>query len=172
VLIDERTLFAGGHSGTICELTNGTPFPVDLAQELACTARLTPVLHDAFGVVLDVGRQHRYATPAQRMALESMYATCFHTDCEVSITDCHAHHITYWDNGGRTDMGNLLPVCQNHHRWIHANSPTITLDDKRIATVVMANGTTTHHHPNRRAAPRKDSGDEDGSDGRLSRMAS
>jgi hypothetical protein len=38
--------------------------------------------------------------------------------------------------------------------------------------VVMANGTTTHHHPNRRAAPRKDSGDEDGSDGRLSRMAS
>jgi hypothetical protein len=112
VLIDERTLFAGGHSGTICELTNGTQFPVGLAQQLACTATLTPVLHDAFGVVLDVGRQHRYATAAQRMALESMYSTCFHTDCDVSITDCHAHHITYWDNGGRTDMGNLLPVCR------------------------------------------------------------
>jgi hypothetical protein len=78
-----------------------------------------------------------------------MYATCFHTDCDVSVTNCHAHHITYWDNGGRTDLNNLLPTCEHHHRWIHANKPTLTLNHQRTATVTMPNGTTTHHHPNR-----------------------
>jgi hypothetical protein len=117
---------------------------------MACNTMLIPILHDGFGIALDVGRAKRYNTPAQRAAIMSMYSTCFHNSCDVPITDCHGHHITYWDNGGRTDMNNLLPVCQHHQRWIHANNPTITLDNKRIATVIMPNGTTTTHHPNRR----------------------
>jgi hypothetical protein len=98
-------------------------------QELACTATLTPILHDGYGVAIDIGRARRYASPAQRQALETMYATCFHTDCDIPVTHCHAHHITYWNNGGRTDLNNLLPTCEHHHRWIHANNPTITLDE-------------------------------------------
>jgi hypothetical protein len=150
VLIDERTLFSGPHAATICERPDGSRVPVDVAQQLACDSLLIPILHEAFGNVLDVGRAKRYNTPAQRLALMGMYSTCFHSSCDVPITECNGHHITYWDHGGRTDMDNLLPVCQHHHRWIHANNPTITLDQNRVATVVMPNGTTTTHHPNRR----------------------
>ncbi len=149
VIVDERTLFTGHHPGSISEHTNGTPIPIDQMQEMACHATLTPILHDGYGIAINIGRARRYATTAQRQALETMYATCFHTDCDVSVTNCHAHHITYWNNGGRTDLDNLLPTCEHHHRWIHANNPTITLDKQRIATLVMPNGTTTHHHTNR-----------------------
>ncbi len=149
VIVDERTLFTGHHPGSISEHSNGTPIPIAHVQQMACTATLTPILHDGYGVAIDIGRARRYASPAQRAALETMYATCFHTDCDVSVTNCHAHHITYWDNGGRTDLNNLLPTCEHHHRWIHANNPTITLNHQRTATVTMPNGTTTHHHPNR-----------------------
>jgi hypothetical protein len=149
VIVDERTLFAGHHPGSISEHTNGTPIPIAQVQEMACNATLTPILHDGYGVAIDIGRARRYASPTQRQALETMYATCFHTDCDVPVTHCHAHHITYWNNGGHTDLNNLLPTCEHHHRWIHTNNPTITLDAKRTATVVMPNGTTTTHHPNR-----------------------
>ncbi len=162
VLIDERTLFAGSHSGTICEQPDGSHVPVDVAREMACNSKLTPILHDGFGIALDVGRDKRYNTRAQRAAIMSMYTTCFHSSCDVPISDCHGHHITYWDDGGRTDMANLLPVCQQHHRWIHANNPTITLDDQRAATVVMANGSTTIHHPNRRPHNEEPDGGEHG----------
>jgi hypothetical protein len=150
VLIDERTLFDGPHPGTICERPDGSRVPVNQAKEMACNSQLIPILHDSFGNTLDVGRSKRYNTPAQRIAQMAMYNTCFHTACEVPITDCNGHHITYWDKGGRTDMNNLIPVCQNHHRWIHTHNPTITLDQHRVATIVMPNGTTTTHHPNRR----------------------
>jgi hypothetical protein len=149
VIVDERTLFTGHHAASISEHTNGTPIPIAQVQELACTATLTPILHNGYGVAIDIGRARRYANTAQRQALETMYATCFHTDCDIPVTHCHAHHITYWNNGGQTDLNNLLPTCEHHHRWIHTHNPTITLDEKRTATVIMPNGNTTHHHPNR-----------------------
>lgn len=166
VLIDERTLFDGAHEATICERPDGSRVPVDVARQMACDTSLVPILHDTFGVVLDVGRAKRYNTPAQRIAMMSMYATCFHSACDVPITECDGHHITYWDHGGRTDMNNLLPVCRHHHRWIHANEPTITLDDRRVATVVMRNGTTTTHHPDRRP-PDRQPPDRNGDRGRV-----
>jgi hypothetical protein len=164
VIVDERTLFAGHHAGSISEHTNGTPIPITDIQELACTATLTPILHDGYGIAIDIGRARRYASPAQRQALETMYATCFHTDCDIPVTHCHAHHITYWNNGGRTDLNNLLPTCEHHHRWIHANNPTITLNEKRVATVTMPNGTTTHHHPNRQPERQPATNTEDRND--------
>jgi hypothetical protein len=149
ILIDEKTLLEGPHADTICEYDDGSRLPVDTAREIACTASLTPILRDKWGVVLDLGREFRYATPTQRRAMEAMYSTCFHDACETPITQCHEHHMIYWEHGGRTDMANLLPVCQTHHRWIHANNPHISMDEHRTVTVTMANGTQTTHRPNR-----------------------
>lgn len=149
ILIDEKTLVDGPHADTICEYNNGSRLPVDVAREIACTASLTPILRDKWGVVLDLGRESRYATAAQRRAMEAMYATCFHEACDTPITHCHEHHMIYWEHGGPTDMVNLLPVCQTHHRWIHATHPRVTMDEHRSVTVTMPNGSTSVHHLNR-----------------------
>jgi hypothetical protein len=165
VLIDERSLVSGAHGDTICEYANGSRLSVAAAQEIACTSALIGILRDRWGVVLDVGREYRYAVPAQRRAIEAMYATCFHESCEVAVTDCDEHHIRYWEHGGTTDLANLVPVCQHHHRWIHANNPHITIDQKRTVTVTMAHGSRTVHRLNRqphrqRSGPASPSDDE------------
>ena len=150
VIIDQQTLVHGAHTDTICEHADGSRIPVHVAQQLACDATLTPIWTNNAGVVLDMGRSQRWATANQRRALEAMYATCAITACETPVTECHDHHICYWEHGGRTDLTNLLPVCEHHHRWIHTNNPQVTLDQHRTLTVTMANGTTTRHHPDRR----------------------
>jgi hypothetical protein len=30
-----------------------------------------------------------------------------------------AHHIAWWDKGGRTDLENLVLICFFHHRLVH-----------------------------------------------------
>jgi hypothetical protein len=168
ILIDEKTLISGPHVDTICEYDNGSRVPVHLAQEIACTATLTPILRDKWGVVLDLGRDFRWAQPAQRRAMEAMYATCFHEACETSVTQCDYHHIKYWEHGGTTDMVNLLPICQHHHRWIHAHSPHIEVDEHRKVIVTMADGSQSVHlpdrQPHRRAQRMPDSSGSDGSE--------
>jgi hypothetical protein len=136
---------------------------VDVAQQLACNATLTAIWTDQSGIVLNMGRSHRYATTQQRRALETMYATCAITECETPVTQCHDHHITYWEHGGLTNLNNLLPLCQHHHRWIHTNNRKITLDQHRTLTITTPNGTTTHHpnrqpnrQPNQRNSPEND----------------
>jgi hypothetical protein len=32
---------------------------------------------------------------------------------------CEVHHITYWQNGGATDLNNLALLCSECHQQIH-----------------------------------------------------
>jgi hypothetical protein len=29
------------------------------------------------------------------------------------------HHIVYWENGGATDLNNMIPLCSRHHHAAH-----------------------------------------------------
>ena len=150
VIIDQQSLVHGQHVGTICEHANGSRLPVETAQEMACVGTITPILHNQWGVVLDLGRDRRWVSSAQRRALESMYATCFLTSCDTPVTECHHHHIHHWEHGGGTDIGNLIPVCEHHHRWIHATGAHITMDEQRRTTLRSARGNESMHVPDRR----------------------
>ena len=69
---------------------------------------------------LDVGFAHRYATRAQRAALAVRDGNgCAHPGCTVPSWRCVAHHIRPWDQGGRTDLGNMVLLCRYHHRRVH-----------------------------------------------------
>jgi hypothetical protein len=165
ILIDHDTLIHGQHSSTICEHANGSLIPVDVAREIACTASLTPILRDRWGVVLDLGHERRISTTAQRRAIEAMYATCFLTNCDTAVTDCHLHHLVHWEAGGPTDLANLIPVCQQHHRLVHSTRTRLSIDAHRTITMVTALGEISTHTPDRqphrrqRSAPSSD--DED-----------
>ena len=71
------------------------------------------------GVPLDVGRAKRLATIHQRRALGAAHETCAVPDCQVKFTHCEPHHIEYWEDGGNTDMANLVPLCSRHHHAAH-----------------------------------------------------
>jgi hypothetical protein len=84
---------------------------------------------------LNLGRTCRVANRAQRRALRGLYATCAIPDCMVRFDYCKLHHITSWENDGRTDLINLLPVCDRHHHRIHDDGWTLTLGSNRELTV-------------------------------------
>jgi phage tail tape-measure protein len=42
-----------------------------------------------------------------------------------------AHHVVAWENGGATDLANMVLVCRHHHRLLHEGGYTAALVDNR-----------------------------------------
>ena len=103
---------------------------------------------------LNLGRTARLANRAQRRALNALYATCAILGCGVHYRYTKMHHIVFWDDGGRTDLDNLLPVCAHHHTLIHRQHWQLTLGPNRQLTIHYPDGSiqTTGPPTRRRAA--------------------
>ncbi len=48
-----------------------------------------------------------------------MHRTCAAPDCPVRFGDCDIHHLKEWNQGGPTNLENLIPLCSKHHHLIH-----------------------------------------------------
>ena len=97
-------------------LATGQLLPVGDIHRLARTSKLIRLVLDAEGQVLDMGRAVRLATPAQRRALFSRYATCITEGCPIPAHLCQVDHVDPWADGGRTDLDRLAPCCGFHNR--------------------------------------------------------
>ncbi len=156
VTIDERTLLEGRHPDSRVD-TGGHDVPVETVRRLARCGRFTPVVLDEHGVVvrvgrpvwdlatvrdslarpvtLDHGRSRRHASKAQRRALAAMYRHCAIPGCRVPIDRTQAHHVDWWEHGGRTDLARLLPLCPHHHDRLHAERWQLELGADRSLTI-------------------------------------
>jgi hypothetical protein len=101
---------------------------------------------------MNLGRSARHASRDQRRALRGVYRGCAIPGCGTHFDRCKIHHITWWTNGGLTDLNNLLPVCVNHHHKIHDTGWNITLDEQRQLTVTLPDGTVMTTGPPSRLA--------------------
>jgi hypothetical protein len=119
VHVDLETMKHGLHAGGTCRTALGADLPVETVRRLACEAEILPVVLDGRSVPIDVGRSKRLATIHQRRALEAIHPTCAIPDCEVIFDHCNVHHIEYWENGGVTDLNNMVPLCSRHHHAAH-----------------------------------------------------
>ncbi|WP_169986945.1 HNH endonuclease signature motif containing protein [Microbispora sp. H10836] len=97
-------------------LATGQVLPVSSVHRLARTSTLVRLVMDADGQVLDMGRKVRLATPAQRRAIFTRYATCWIDGCPLPATRCQIDHADNWSTGGLTDLKLLGPACQFHNR--------------------------------------------------------
>lgn len=156
VIVDADTLVRGVHDNSVCEYADGTPIDWGRLRQLACAAELIPiVVGDGGSLPLDVGRRRRLATDAQHRALEAVYATCAIRGCDVPVTRCELHHIDHWENGGPTDLDNLIPLCSNHHHRLHEQGWELSLGSNRVLSVRTPNGAGFSAGPDRliRAGP-------------------
>ena len=81
---------------------------------------------------------------AARTTPEQLTKTLRRRARELSTND----HVSYWRNGGRTDIRNLLPLCSRHHHLAHEGSWQLTLDpESRALTVIKPGGTRQIHPP-------------------------
>jgi hypothetical protein len=114
---------------------------VDVAQR-AAALHLGPLLTDAErryltcdatcevwfhrdGQVIGAGRATRLINRRLRRALEHRHPTCAVPGCGAT-RGLHAHHIRHWEDGGATELANLVLVCPYHHRLHHRGVITIT----------------------------------------------
>jgi hypothetical protein len=104
-----------------CSIESGAhhlPLSPATARRLCCDASLVPVLEDAKGNVLNVGRKTRAIPPSIRRALQIRDHGCrFPGCCESRYVD--AHHVQHWCDGGETRLDNLVLLCRHHHRLLH-----------------------------------------------------
>ena len=133
-------------------IAGGPGLPDRVVQRLLCDGRIRTILHDRTrSHVLDVGRSHRLATDRQyRALLARQHGHCAHPGCP-NTKNLHAHHRIHWIHGGRTDLTNLLLLCERHHLAHHAGQFQILTTSPGRFRFVTADGrdlsTPTTRHP-------------------------
>ncbi|MGA7055144.1 MAG: DUF222 domain-containing protein [Mycobacterium sp.] len=101
-------------------------------QYLTCDASCE-VWFERQGEVIGSGRATRQINRRLRRALEYRHPTCAVPGCGAT-RGLHAHHIVHWEDGGPTELVNLVLVCPYHHRMHHRGLITITgpAEDLRV----------------------------------------
>lgn len=94
-----------------------SPITAEQARRLACDARMVPVVLGADGEVLDLGREVRTATRAQRRALANRDGGC--VMCGRTPRCCEVHHLIPWEDYGPSNLDNMLLLCSACHRLVH-----------------------------------------------------
>ena len=77
------------------------------------------------GEVIGASRASRVINRRLRRALEHRHPSCAVPGCGAT-RGLHAHHIRHWEDGGPTELPNLVLVCPYHHRLHHRGVITIT----------------------------------------------
>ena len=93
-------------------------------QYLTCDA-MCEVWFERDGQVIGSGRATRVINRRLRRALEHRHPTCAVPGCGAT-RGLHAHHIRHWEDGGPTELDNLVLACPYHHRLHHRGVITIT----------------------------------------------
>jgi hypothetical protein len=102
------------------------------ARRMICEATVVTMLERGHEV-LGVGRGRRLATRAQRRALLRRDGGCARPGCpESRLERLHAHHMRHWLYGGRTDLPNLVLLCDMDHGVVHELDLVMTRRDGHL----------------------------------------
>lgn len=95
------------------------------------------------GQPIGAGRSTRTISRRLRRALEHRDRCCRVPGCGAT-RGLHAHHIIHWENGGDTELHNLVLVCPYHHRLHHRGIITITGPADRLVVTDAARHTLSN----------------------------
>jgi Domain of unknown function (DUF222)/HNH endonuclease len=124
-LADVSSVPAGTPTSAVCHIAGIGAIETATAQKLACDSPLLGAVVDKHGHVLAMGRTRRLVTKTQRRALMIRDGMCRYPGCHQT-RHLKAHHRVPWITGGRTDLDNLILLCQWHHTAVHEGGVTIT----------------------------------------------
>ncbi|WP_197507665.1 HNH endonuclease signature motif containing protein, partial [Mycobacterium sp. ACS4331] len=111
------------------------------------------------GQLIGSGRSTRTIGRRLRRALEHRHPMCAVPGCGVT-RGLHAHHIRHWEDGGETELENLVLLCPHHHRMHHRGEITVLGPASRLRVldcdgVELSHGTLARrpHGPPPRVRP-------------------
>jgi hypothetical protein len=117
-LADESSALAG-------ELEREGLISAETVRRVACDATMIIALDDDLGHTMYEGRARRFPTSSQRREVMRRDRHCRFPGC-ANVTFTNVHHIKPWGSGGRTDLENLVLMCQHHHYRLHSSGWSMT----------------------------------------------
>jgi hypothetical protein len=148
---DAEQVSISSPSRPYARVAGGPGLPDRVVLRLLCEGRIRTVVHDSAANVLDVGRSHRLVTDRQyRALLLRQHGHCAHPGCP-NTKNLHAHHRIHWIHGGRTDLDNLVLLCERHHVAHHAGEFEILTDGAGRFRFVSSDGRNLSAPPRRSA---------------------
>jgi len=117
VVTIDHTVLAGAMKAA--HLDTDQALSAGAARRLACNAGILPAVLGTKSVALDLGRESRLFSESQRVAKGLEHTTCAASGCGRPYAWCELHHRQPWAQGGRTDLADAIPLCAQHHHWIH-----------------------------------------------------
>lgn len=104
-------------------------------RRMLCEATVVGMLHRG-REPLAHGRARRFATRAQRRALYRRDRGCARPGCtETRPERLHAHHIRHWLFGGRTDVTDMVLLCDTDHGLVHDEDLVLSRRDGRLTAL-------------------------------------
>ena len=97
-------------------LEGAGPISPETAERLACDARRLAI--KPYGRDLVHSRVGRCASYPQLRALHKRSDHCQYPGC-TATRELEAHHILAHDDGGKTELDNLILLCPRHHTHLH-----------------------------------------------------
>jgi len=125
--------------GGRCRIEDGPWLSPAAVRRLSCDADVVTVT-ERDGLPVDVGRVRRLITPRLRLALQSRDEGCRFPGCSVPAARTEGHHVRHWQDGGRTDLDNLVSLCKFHHRRHHDGCFVIRGDPSGDFSFVAGDG--------------------------------
>jgi hypothetical protein len=152
VHVSAETLAGAEARGNAVGEVHGGPYvSAETSRRLACDSAVVEMTHDRDGSVLDVGRRRRTVPTPLRRVLDRRDGGCRFPGCGVRF--CDAHHVQHWAEGGATRLDNLLLLCRHHHRRVHEDGWTLTLDERGEARFHRPDGRLLPNVPERSPVP-------------------
>lgn len=146
VIVDPDAL--EGNPGGEAHLDNGLRVPMTTLERWACDSGVGRVVMKGKSLPLDVGTITYTATDGQRRALEARDRGCVVPGCKRKARWCEAHHVVPWQQGGPTNIKNLVLLCKRHHKMLHAHYINIVNDDHTDQWIVTRpDGSPIHQRP-------------------------
>jgi len=108
--------------GTGHGFIEGNPAPIsqETLDRLICTSGTVEVTFDPNGQPLNLGREERVFSQAQRVALAARDGGCMWGDCDKPPSRTEAHHLEQWQRDhGPTDIRLGVLLCPPHHLLLH-----------------------------------------------------
>jgi hypothetical protein len=118
VLVTQADLAGDAGFGVI----EGQPeaISLDSVRRRVCASGALPILFDASGQPMRLGRKVRLHTPAQREAIGARDGGCRFPGCDRPPSWTEVHHPEEWErDAGATDVENGILLCRHHHHLVH-----------------------------------------------------
>ncbi|WP_431842551.1 DUF222 domain-containing protein [Calidifontibacter indicus] len=110
----------------------GTGVTPDTVRQLACDAKILPMVLGSKNQPLNLGRKRRLVEDELRRAVIHRDKHCTYAGCDRPPVMCEVHHVESWWAGGETSLENSALLCSTHHRIVHRDHLTATVTDTGV----------------------------------------